>query len=460
MMLMPACRPDCLADADAPSLPIWCVRADGFGVSALAPSVRAFATAMGYTGEVGKLLPAPGADGALTGFVFAVPGPQGDPLAAGTLPTLLPAGTYHLEGDVPPQAALAFMLGSYRFDRYRRASPKAVRLKLGPADDAAALIRAFEAVSLVRDLVNTPANDLGPAELESCARELASRHHGAVHVVTGEDLLTGGLPLIHAVGRASNRAPRLIDLTFGDRDHPKVTLVGKGVCFDTGGLDIKPSSGMLLMKKDMGGAAHALGLAHLILSRGLKVRLRVLIAAVENAISADAFRPGDVLRARNGLSVEIGNTDAEGRLVLADALTLADEEAPELLIDFATLTGAARVALGPQLPPAYTDDESLAADLARHAAAQADPLWRMPLWRPYLSLLDSKIADINNAGSSGFAGSITAALFLSRFVAAARSWLHLDIFAWTPSARPARPEGGEAQTIRALDALLAERYES
>jgi leucyl aminopeptidase len=264
--------------------------------------------------------------------------------------------------------------------------------------------------------------------------------------------------MIHAVGRASPRAPRLIDLVWGDAAHPKVTLVGKGVVFDTGGLDIKPSSGMLLMKKDMGGAANALGLALMVMARDLPVRLRLLIPSVENAIDGSAFRPGDILASRKGLSVEIGNTDAEGRLILADALALADEEAPDLIIDFATLTGAARVALGPQLPPAYTDDEILAADLARHAAQQADPSWRLPLWQPYMSMLDSPIADINNAPGSGFAGSITAALFLKRFVERATSWLHLDIFAWNPSSRPARPEGGEAQTIRALDALLAERF--
>ncbi len=318
--------------------------------------------------------------------------------------------------------------------------------------------RTVEAVTLTRDLVNTPANDLGPAEIEAAVRALAARFGAAVTVTTGDDLLAANFPMIHAVGRASPRAPRLIDLVWGDAAHPKVTLVGKGVVFDTGGLDIKPSSGMLLMKKDMGGAANALGLALMVMARELPVRLRLLIPSVENAIDGSAFRPGDILASRKGLSVEIGNTDAEGRLILADALALADEEAPDLIIDFATLTGAARVALGPQLPPAYTDDETLAADLARHAAQEADPSWRLPLWQPYMSMLDSPIADINNAPGSGFAGSITAALFLKRFVERATSWLHLDIYAWNPSSRPGRPEGGEAQTIRALDALLAERF--
>ncbi|QTL02943.1 leucyl aminopeptidase family protein [Aquabacter sp. L1I39] len=454
-----ASRPAFLAPADAESLPVWCVSAAGFPPEGLPAAARAFASAAGFAGESGKLLPVPGEGGAVVGFLFGVPGEGGDAFALGALPGLLPAGTYRLEGEVPAQGALAFALGTYKFDRYRAASKtKAVRLKPGATLDVAALTRTFEAVSLVRDLVNTPSNDLGPADIEAAARALAARHGGEARVIVGDALLSENFPLIHAVGRAAARAPRLIDLTFGPVDAPKVTLVGKGVAFDTGGLDIKTSAGMLLMKKDMGGAASALGLAHLILSRGLKVRLRVLIPAVENAISADAFRPGDVLRSRKGLTVEIGNTDAEGRLILADALDLADAESPDLLIDFATLTGAARVALGPQLPPAYTDDDALAEDLARHATAVADPLWRLPLWRPYMSMLESKVADINNAGSGGFAGSITAALFLSRFVEHAKSWLHLDIYAWNPSSKPGRPEGGEAQTIRALDALLAERY--
>ena len=324
--------------------------------------------------------------------------------------------------------------------------------------DEAYVRRTAEAVCLTRDLVNTPSNDLGPAELEQTVRALAARFDASVTVITGEDLLAENFPMVHAVGRASPRTPRLIDMVWGDPAAPKVTLVGKGVCFDTGGLDIKPAAGMLLMKKDMGGAAHAIGLAQMIMARGLPIRLRLIIPAVENAIDGSAFRPGDILASRKGLSIEIGNTDAEGRLVLGDALSLADEEAPEILIDFATLTGAARVALGPQLPPAYTDDEQLAADLARFATSEADPSWRMPLWQAYSSMLDSPIADMNNAPGSGFAGSITAALFLQRFVERAGAWLHLDIYAWNPSGRPGRPEGGEAQTIRALDALLAERY--
>jgi leucyl aminopeptidase len=313
-------------------------------------------------------------------------------------------------------------------------------------------------VTLARDLINTPANDMGPAELEEAARALATKHGASVRAIVGDDLLGENFPLIHAVGRAAARAPRLIDVAWGEPAHPKITLVGKGVCFDTGGLDIKPDSGMLIMKKDMGGAACVLALAHMVMDARLPVRLRVLIPAVENAISGSAFRPLDVYRSRKGITVEIGNTDAEGRLVLADALALGDDEAPELIVDMATLTGAARVALGPDLPPFYTDDEALAADLARHAAAENDPLWRMPLWRPYESLLDSKTADINNVSSGNQGGSITAALFLSRFVTQAKAWVHLDVYAWTQTTKSGRPEGGDCQAARALYALMKERY--
>ena len=315
-----------------------------------------------------------------------------------------------------------------------------------------------EAATLARDLINTPANDMGPAQLAQAARDLAVRFGAQFNCIVGDELTHQNFPLIHAVGIASPRTPRLIDLTWGDPAHPKVTLVGKGVCFDTGGLDLKPSSAMLIMKKDMGGAANVLALALMVMDAKLKVRLRVLIPAVENAVAGNAFRPLDVFPSRKGATVEIGNTDAEGRLVLADALAFADEEAPDLLIDLGTLTGAARVALGPDLPPFYTNDETLALDIARCAKAENDPLWRLPLWAPYDSWLDSKVADISNAPSGTFAGSITCALFLQRFVAAAKSWLHVDIYGWTPSAKPARPEGGECQAARAIYKLLGERY--
>jgi leucyl aminopeptidase len=322
----------------------------------------------------------------------------------------------------------------------------------------AEITRMADAATLARDLINTPANDMGPEELEQAARALAEKYGAGFISIVGDELLAGNFPLIHAVGMASARAPRLIEFTWGDPKHPKVALVGKGVCFDTGGLDLKPSSGMLIMKKDMGGAANVLALAQMIMDAKLKVRLRVLIPAVENAVAGNAFRPLDIFKSRKGVSVEIGNTDAEGRLVLADALALADEEKPDLLIDLGTLTGAARVALGPDLPPFYTDDEALAADVARHARAENDPLWRMPLWMPYDKWLDSKTADLNNAPGGAFAGSITCALFLKRFVEHAKSWLHVDIYGWTPTAKPARPEGGECQAARAIYKLLSERY--
>jgi leucyl aminopeptidase len=429
-------------------------------IAGLPGIATAFAETSGFRGERGAVLVLPDDKGGIAGVLFGQGENADDPLAFGKLAGALPEGDYTIArapADVR-LAVLGFALGTYRFERYRTRNGAKPRLVVPDGVDIAEVRRTVEAVTLTRDLVNTPANDLGPAEIEAAVRALAARFGAAVTVITGDDLLAANFPMIHAVGRASPRAPRLIDLVWGDAAHPKVTLVGKGVVFDTGGLDIKPSSGMLLMKKDMGGAANALGLALMVMSRELPVRLRLLIPSVENAIDGSAFRPGDILASRKGLSVEIGNTDAEGRLILADALALADEEAPDLIIDFATLTGAARVALGPQLPPAYTDDETLAADLARHAAREADPSWRLPLWQPYMSMLDSPIADINNAPGSGFAGSITAALFLKRFVERATSWLHLDIYAWNPSSRPARPEGGEAQTIRALDALLAERF--
>jgi leucyl aminopeptidase len=375
---------------------------------------------------------------------------------------LQPAGNYRF-ANAPHDvrlAALAFALGAYRFVRYRTGdlSDKQIRLEIPEGVDGDDLSRVAEGVTLARDLINTPANDMGPAELEQAARTLAARHRARARAVVGDDLMADNFPLIHAVGRAAARAPRLIDLTWGEPDHPKVTLVGKGVCFDSGGLDIKPESAMLLMKKDMGGAACVLAAAHMIMDRGLKIRLRVLIPAVENSIAGSAFRPLDVYRSRNGLNVEVGNTDAEGRLILADALALADEEAPDLLIDMGTLTGAARVALGPDLPPFYTDDEGLAEEIARHAGVENDPLWRLPLWRPYDQMLDSRIADLNNVSTGNFAGSIICALFLRRFVKAAKAWLHFDIYGWTPSARSARPEGGECQAARAVYGLLKTRY--
>src|SRR5262245_54202858 len=451
------------SEAAAP-IPIWFVTAatDDAVRRKLDPAARAFAAAAAFEAKAGRHLLLPGADG-VAGVLFGVDAPDKagrDLFLPGRLPGLLPPGTYRFANasDDPRLAALAFALGSYRFGRYRKVEDSGVRLALPDGVDGADLSRIAEAVTMARDLINTPANDLGPAELEEAVRALGTRHGATVRSVVGDELLTQNFPLIHAVGRAAAREPRLIDLTWGDAAAPKITLVGKGVCFDTGGLDIKPESGMLIMKKDMGGAACVLALAHMIMDRALPVRLRMLVPAVENSIDGSAFRPLDVYRSRAGLTVEIGNTDAEGRLILADALALGDAEEPTLMVDVATLTGAARVALGPELPPFYTDDETLAADLARHAMAENDPMWRMPLWRPYQAMLDSKVADTNNVSSGNQGGSITAALFLSRFVKQAKSWVHLDVYGWVPSARSARPEGGECQAARALYAMLVERY--
>jgi len=462
-------HPVFVAPGEAPEpVPIWFVTPGAWNdvQKRLDGAARAFAKAADFAPQPSRHLVLPAANGGIGTVLFAIEdakAPNKDLFRAGRLPELLPPGIYRF-ANAPHDvrlATLAFALGCYRFTRYRKAEDKVVQLELPKGVDGADLSRIIEGATLARDLINTPANDMGPAELEEAARALAARHQAKVRSIVGDDLLRENFPLIHAVGRAAAaaaRAPRLIDLTWGDRKAAKVTLVGKGVCFDSGGLDIKSDSAMLLMKKDMGGGATALALAHMVMDRGLKVRLRVLIPAVENAISGSAIRPLDVYRSRKGLTVEVGNTDAEGRLILADALALADEEAPELLIDMGTLTGAARVALGPDLPPFYTDNEPLAAKLVQHAAVENDPLWRLPLWRPYDSMLDSKVADLNNVASGSFAGSITCALFLSRFVEAARAWLHLDIYAWTPSAKPGRPEGGECQAARALYALLKERY--
>ena len=433
-------------------------------VSATLPAAaRRFAAANAFTAKPGQYLALPADDGSLAHVVFGIEDVSSewrDPFRPGQLPGLLPAGTYSF-ANAPHDtrlAALAFALGSYRFNRYRKNDVPAAKLVPPDGVDMVELARMAEAAALARDLINTPANDMGPEELEQAARALAKKYDAGFISIVGDELLAGNFPLIHAVGMASTRAPRLIDITWGDASHPKVTLVGKGVCFDTGGLDLKPSSGMLIMKKDMGGAANVLALARMVMDAKLKVRLRVLIPAVENAVAGNAFRPLDIFPSRKGPTVEIGNTDAEGRLVLADALALADEETPDLLIDLGTLTGAARVALGPDLPPFYTNDETLAADVARCALKENDPLWRLPLWPPYDAWLDSKTATITNAPSGGFAGSITCALFLQRFVEHARSWLHVDIYGWTPSAKPARPEGGECQAARAIYSLLSERY--
>ena len=429
----------------------WEKKRRGFGTD-----VRNWADANGFKAQAGRLLTVGGQKGELKHVLVGAD--ASDPFALGKLCRALPSGTYVLEGAVgkPELLALGWCLEAYAFGRYGKSSAPVSRLVCPKGVDRESVLRAARASWLVRDLVNTPASDMGPDELEQAARAVARAHRAKLTVISGK-ALEKGFPMIHAVGKASPRAPRLIDFLWGPARAPKVTLVGKGVCFDTGGLDIKPASGMALMKKDMGGAANVLGLAQMIMAADLKVRLRVLIPAVENAIAGNAFRPGDVLKSRNGITVEIGNTDAEGRLVLGDALSLADEEQPDLLVDMATLTGAARVALGPDLPPFYTDDDELAAAIAEAGMEVNDPVWRLPFWQPYNRLFESSVADMNNAGDSGFAGSITAALFLKRFVQKAKSYVHFDIFAWTPAARPGRPKGGEAQAMRALFEVIRRR---
>ena len=441
------------------SKPVWLVRSGGLSEVGLDGRALAWAKANGFDGQLARVLVVPDEKGDVAGALLGI-GKEEARLVAGKLATALPKGNWHIASrvDEPDLAALAFLIGGYKFTRYGKADELDVTLTIPAGVDKADARRLAKAVTLARDLINTPTNDMGPEALEQAVRKAGEAYKASVSVTKGEGLLKNNFPMIHAVGRAGSEEPRLIDLEWGKEDAPRVTLVGKGVCFDTGGLDIKPSASMLLMKKDMGGAANVLALATLIMDAKLPVRLRVLIPAVENSISANAFRPSDVLTSRKGLTVEIGNTDAEGRLVLADALSLADDNEPEILIDMATLTGAARVALGPDLPPFFTNDDAFAAAVAGAAHAVADPVWRMPLWQPYESKLSSRVADTNNVTTDGFAGSITAALFLQKFVGKAKTWAHFDIFGWNPVEKPHAPVGGEAQAIRAIYHLLKQRY--
>ena len=427
------------------------------------PASRNWVRASRFAAGPGEVCVVPGRDGKPSGALAGIAA-GADASAiwdAAAIASRLPGGSWFLDPAPPAplatQLATGWALGAYRFERYKKNGRATAILVWPPGVDQGAVERAARAGALVRDLVNTPAEDMGPAELAEAARAIATRLGLKLKLIVGDELLQANLPLIHAVGRASVRAPRLIDLTWGDPAHPRLTIIGKGVCFDTGGLDLKAASGMLNMKKDMGGAAHALALAQMIVEAELAVRLRVLIPAVENAVAGNAIRPLDVVRSRRGLTVEIGNTDAEGRLILADALALGSEDKPALMIDFATLTGAARVALGPELPALYCNDDLLAADLLRHGAAAADPLWRMPLWTPYRRRLDSRVADLNNVSEGPHAGSVTAALFMQAFVGGGIPWAHLDIFAWNPHHRPGRPEGAEAQGLRAVFGAIAER---
>ncbi len=445
------------APSDEAAIPLHPVTPDTLAdvLSSLGDGAQAWAKTNEYKAAFGSALAIPGPDGTVAAALAGL----GDDAAArrqrfamAAVADALPAGTYRLtetlSGDTLEEAALGWLLSSYRFDRYASKSAPQAHLVAPPDLDAARIEAIANGEALTRDLINTPASDMGPEDLEQAIRDLASAHGAGLSVITGDDLIEQNFPMVHAVGRAADHEPRLIDLRWGG-EGPKLTLVGKGVCFDTGGLNIKPGRSMGLMKKDMGGAATVLGLASIIMALGLKLRLRVLIPAVENSISDEAIRPGDILTSRKGLTVEINNTDAEGRLVLADALSYASEEDPDLIVSMATLTGAARVAVGPDLAPFYTGEDADAAALAKAAEKVRDPVWRMPFHDPYEALIEPGIADLDNAPKGGFAGSITAALFLRRFTDHPR-YMHFDIYGWQPSSAPARPKGGVGQGARAL----------
>ncbi|MEQ8639819.1 MAG: leucyl aminopeptidase family protein [Alphaproteobacteria bacterium] len=424
---------------------------------------QAWVAGQGFTAKAGSHLAVPDGKGGVTRVLVGQSASR-QPWDYARLATALPAGRYALEGrpaaSLASQVALGWALGCYAFTRYKADSKPKASLVWPAQADKPGVSATVEAIGLVRDLINTPANDMGPADLAVAARTLARRHKARISVTTGQQLLARNYPTIHMVGRAAGRGaePRLIDLSWGRAAHPRVTLVGKGVCFDTGGLDLKPAAGMLEMKKDMGGAAHVLGLAHMIMAAKLPVRLRVLVPAVENSVSGNAMRPRDIVKTRKGLTVEIGNTDAEGRLVLCDALAEAVREKPAMIVDYATLTGAARVALGTDLPALFCNDDRLAEDILQAGQALEDPLWRMPLHQPYRELIRSPIADLNNVSDGPFAGAITAALFLEHFVDEATPWAHIDLMAGNRADRPGRPRGGEAQALRAVYQAIARRF--
>ncbi|MDY0067458.1 MAG: leucyl aminopeptidase family protein [Steroidobacteraceae bacterium] len=456
------------ADDQTGSVPVHLVYEEDLErwISAQSARAQRWIEAHAFKAERNKLLVLPGPEGAPEAAALGMGRREGngslDCWCAAGLPGRLPGGRYHLAAGPSQHDALTFAFGwaygQYKFERYRRgAAQRAAELLTPPGVDPAEVERLRAATALARDLINTPANDMTPEALTQAALDVARAAGAAQRVVLGEELLKEGFPAIHAVGRAAAIAPRLVDLRWGEEGRPTVTLVGKGVCFDSGGLDVKPAASMLLMKKDMGGAAIALGAARLIMDAQLPVRLRVILPIVENAIGANAFRPGDVLATRKGLRVEVGNTDAEGRLILCDALALADEEAPELLIDAATLTGAARVALGPELPALFSTDDAAADELLSIGFERSDPMWRLPLWAGYEEELSSKVADLNNVSSSGFAGAVFGALFLRRFVAQARVWMHLDVYGWNGKERPGRPVGAEPQCVRALYEFVRRR---
>ena len=428
-------------------------------VAELSETARRWLEATAFKPAKGNIVLLPQADGTLERVLIGAGGKAVDVFLAGRLPAALPEGTYHFD-PVPADAALqtlAFAMATYRFDQFKKMTRPKARLVVPRGVDGKRVSAIAEAMAFGRELINSPANEMGPDRLADAALKLAKACGARASETVGKKLKKN-FPLIHAVGRAAAEEPRLVDFTWGDDSHPKVTLVGKGVCFDTGGLDVKPSSAMELMKKDIGGAATALTAAWMIMEAKLPVRLRVLVPIVENAISSNAFRPGDILTSRKGLTVEIGNTDAEGRLILADALALADEDAPELIFDFATLTGAARVALGPDLPPFYTEDDGVADAIVEAGRAVNDPVWRLPLWAPYNEIFASKVADLNNAGTGGMAGSITAALFLRRFVEKAAHHIHFDMYGWSPASVNGLPSGGNPQVARLVLAFLEKRY--
>ncbi|MBM3489240.1 MAG: leucyl aminopeptidase family protein [Alphaproteobacteria bacterium] len=433
---------------------------DGFLAGRTADE-RAWLLAQRFKAEANQVALLPGRDGRPDGAVLGL-GEWAEFWAFGALPGGLPDGSYRLAGALPPaqasRAALAFLLGHYQFGRYRKTEAKAVALVEPEGVDRGYVRRAAWAIGHARDLINTAAEDLGPAELAAAVRELGARHGASTRLVVGDELLRANYPAIHAVGRAAARPPCLADLTWGDPAQPKLTLIGKGVCFDSGGLDLKPAAAMLRMKKDMGGAATLIGLAAMVMDRGLPVRLRLMVPAVENAVAGNAFRPGDVIRTRKGLTVEVGNTDAEGRIILCDPLAEADAEQPALLVDVATLTGAARTALGPDLPALFTPDDGLAEALLAHGREELDPLWRLPLHERYRDLLKSRVADLNNVSDGPFAGAITAALYLKSFVEATTAYAHIDSYAWIDDNRPGRPAGGEPLALRALYALVEQRF--
>lgn len=446
-------RPSFFAPAGTVTKPVTAVTPADLEGGTLPPYVAAWAKAAGFKADAGSVLVVPGEEGSVSRVLFGLGNdPAESPFLTGKLAKLLPPGDWAIDasGIAADHQALGFGLGSYSFAKYKSEKARDTRLAVSDSADAADIERQLAGILLARDLINTPTNDMGPDDLEAAFRALGEHYGATVTSIIGDDLLEKNFPLIHAVGRASAVAPRLLEMRWGKKGNPRITLVGKGVCFDTGGLDLKTATGMALMKKDMGGAANVLGLALMIMDAGLAVDLTVLVPAVENSISSNSFRPGDIYKSRKGITVQIDNTDAEGRLVLADALAYADETPADLLVDMATLTGAARVALGPELAPFFTDDEALAGKVSVAARDAADPVWRMPLWMGYDKDLRTRAADITNAPSGGMAGSINAALFLKRFVTASPSWIHFDIYGWNPSEKPHSPVGGEAFAIRAL----------